>query len=160
MEVLAQTRQERAQQIASAGGIGVLGPPHRLPRYPRRSSWGFGCKASGPFFCVFGHGSTEIGEVLRIYQDAGLVRVCGVRSEIEASHAAAASALGARRKGRGRHLDRSGSTASAGGLHCPALGRVGHLVSARGRDDPRTRGRICSRFPGRNKTPSCGCSAP
>ena len=32
----------------------------------------------------------ELGEVLRIYQDAGLVRVCGVRSEIEASHAAAA----------------------------------------------------------------------
>jgi 3D-(3,5/4)-trihydroxycyclohexane-1,2-dione acylhydrolase (decyclizing) len=42
------------------------------------------------FLCVLGHGSTEIGEVLRVYQDAGLVRVCGVRSEIEASHAAAA----------------------------------------------------------------------
>lgn len=42
------------------------------------------------FFAVFGHGSTELGEVLRIYQDAGLVRVLGVRNEIEASHAAAA----------------------------------------------------------------------
>lgn len=42
------------------------------------------------FIAVFGHGSTEIGEVLRIYQEAGLVRVYGVRSEIEASHAAAA----------------------------------------------------------------------
>ncbi len=42
------------------------------------------------FFSVFGHGSTEIGEVLRIYQDAGLLRVFGLRSEIEASHAAAA----------------------------------------------------------------------
>ena len=42
------------------------------------------------FLAVFGHGSTEIGEVLRVYQEAGLVRVLGLRSEIEASHAAAA----------------------------------------------------------------------
>ncbi len=42
------------------------------------------------FFAVFGHGSTEIGEVLRIYQEEGLVRVFGLRSEIEASHAASA----------------------------------------------------------------------
>ena len=42
------------------------------------------------FFVVFGHGSTEVGEVLRIYQQAGLLRVFGVRNEIEASHAATA----------------------------------------------------------------------
>ncbi len=42
------------------------------------------------FFTVFGHGSTEVGEVLRIYQQAGLVRIYGLRSEIEASHAATA----------------------------------------------------------------------
>jgi 3D-(3,5/4)-trihydroxycyclohexane-1,2-dione acylhydrolase (decyclizing) len=42
------------------------------------------------YFAVFGHGSTEVGEVLRIYQEAGLVKVYGLRSEIEASHAAAA----------------------------------------------------------------------
>jgi 3D-(3,5/4)-trihydroxycyclohexane-1,2-dione acylhydrolase (decyclizing) len=42
------------------------------------------------YFCVLGHGSTEVGEVLRIYHEAGLVSVYGVRSEIEASHAAAA----------------------------------------------------------------------
>ena len=42
------------------------------------------------FLAVFGHGSTEIGEVLRIYQGAGLLKVYGVRSEIEASHAATA----------------------------------------------------------------------
>ncbi len=42
------------------------------------------------FFAVFGHGSTEVGEVLRLYQEAGLVKVYGLRSEIEASHAAAA----------------------------------------------------------------------
>ncbi len=42
------------------------------------------------YFSVLGHGSTEVGEVLRVYQEAGLVRVYGLRSEIEASHAAAA----------------------------------------------------------------------
>lgn len=42
------------------------------------------------FFTVFGHGSTEVGEVLRIYHEAGLARVYGLRSEIEASHAASA----------------------------------------------------------------------
>ena len=42
------------------------------------------------YFTVFGHGSTEVGEVLRVYQEAGLLKVYGVRSEIEASHAATA----------------------------------------------------------------------
>ena len=42
------------------------------------------------YLTVLGHGSTEIGEVLRIYQQAGLVKVYGLHSEIEASHAAAA----------------------------------------------------------------------
>jgi 3D-(3,5/4)-trihydroxycyclohexane-1,2-dione acylhydrolase (decyclizing) len=42
------------------------------------------------YFTVFGHGTTEVGEVLRTYQEAGLVKVYGLRSEIEASHAASA----------------------------------------------------------------------
>lgn len=42
------------------------------------------------YFSVFGHGSTEVAEILRIYQSQGLLKVFGVRSEIEASHAAAA----------------------------------------------------------------------
>ena len=42
------------------------------------------------YLTVLGHGSTEVGEVLRIYQEAGLLRVNGLRNEIEASHAAAA----------------------------------------------------------------------
>ena len=86
---LAQTRQERAQQIAAVGDLGVLG--HRIDTTVSEALvLGLWLQGVRTFFCVFGHGSTEIGEVLRIYQDAGLVRVCGVRSEIEASHAAAA----------------------------------------------------------------------
>ncbi len=39
---------------------------------------------------IFGHGSTEVGEVLRVYAEAGLVRVFPVRHETEAVHAATA----------------------------------------------------------------------
>jgi len=39
---------------------------------------------------VFGHGSTEIAEVLRVYEQEKLVRTYAVRNEIEASHAASA----------------------------------------------------------------------
>ncbi|MCX7027146.1 MAG: thiamine pyrophosphate-dependent enzyme [Spirochaetes bacterium] len=39
---------------------------------------------------VFGHGTTELGEALRAYEEAGAVSVFNVRSEIEASHAATA----------------------------------------------------------------------
>ena len=86
---LAQTRQARAQQIAAVGDLGVLG--RRIDTTISEALvLGLWLQGVRTFFCVFGHGSTELGEVLRIYQDAGLVRVCGVRSEIEASHAAAA----------------------------------------------------------------------
>ena len=42
------------------------------------------------FIGVFGHGSTDVTEVLRIYQDEGLVRTAAVHSEVEAVHAASA----------------------------------------------------------------------
>ena len=42
------------------------------------------------YFAVFGHGSTVVAEVLRTYQESGLVSVFNVRNEVEASHAATA----------------------------------------------------------------------
>ncbi|MEZ5184172.1 MAG: thiamine pyrophosphate-dependent enzyme [Candidatus Nanopelagicales bacterium] len=42
------------------------------------------------YITVFGHGSTELGEVLRVYAEAGAVRVFNVRHETAASHAATA----------------------------------------------------------------------
>jgi 3D-(3,5/4)-trihydroxycyclohexane-1,2-dione acylhydrolase (decyclizing) len=39
---------------------------------------------------IFGHGSTEMGEVLRLYETAGVVKSYGVRNETEATHAACA----------------------------------------------------------------------
>lgn len=41
------------------------------------------------FVGIFGHGMTDVGEVLRIYEQEGVVRVYNVRNEVEASHVAA-----------------------------------------------------------------------
>ena len=88
-------RGARAAAIAAAGGIQAARESGTLPRYIDATVSELlvlGLLAQGvrTFLAVFGHGSTEVGEVLRIYQEAGLVRVYGLRSELEASHAAAA----------------------------------------------------------------------
>ena len=88
-------RLNRARAIASAGGFdaarssGVL-PSHIDTTLSEAVILGLLAQRVTRFLCVLGHGSTEMGEVLRVYQEAGLVRAYGVRSEIEASHAAAA----------------------------------------------------------------------
>lgn len=41
------------------------------------------------FVGIFGHGMTDVGEVLRIYEQEGVVHVYNVRNEVEASHVAA-----------------------------------------------------------------------
>jgi 3D-(3,5/4)-trihydroxycyclohexane-1,2-dione acylhydrolase (decyclizing) len=94
-ERLAQLRTVRAQAIAKAGGIldaRACGALPRIVDITVSEALVLGLIAQGvhKFLTVFGHGSTEIGEVLRIYQQAGLVNVYPVRSEIEASHAATA----------------------------------------------------------------------
>ncbi|MCL4369134.1 MAG: thiamine pyrophosphate-dependent enzyme [Actinobacteria bacterium] len=88
-------REARARAIAAAGGIEEALASGALPRRIDATLseiivLGLLRQQVRVFFTVFGHGSTEVGEVLRVYQRAGLVRVCGIRSEIEGSHAAAA----------------------------------------------------------------------
>ncbi len=92
---LAQMRLQRAMNIASAGGLqnaidnGIL--PTRIDLTVSEAIiLGLMKQGVKKFVAVFGHGSTEIGEVLRIYQQAGLVKVFNVRNEIEASHAVTA----------------------------------------------------------------------
>ncbi len=92
---LTRARRERAEAIAGAGGLdaaildGAL-PPALDTTVSEALVLGLLRQGVTRFVTVLGHGSTEIGEVLRIYQAAGLVGTFGVRSEIEASHAAAA----------------------------------------------------------------------
>jgi 3D-(3,5/4)-trihydroxycyclohexane-1,2-dione acylhydrolase (decyclizing) len=92
---VAAARAERARAIAAAGGLeealaqGSL-PPRIDTTLSEALVLGLVRQGVRVFLAVFGHGSTEVAEVLRVYEQAGLVRTCGVRSEIEASHAAMA----------------------------------------------------------------------
>jgi len=92
---LRRIRYERARCIARAGGIQQARESIELPHYidttvSEALVLGLLQQDVTKFVAVFGHGSTEIGEVLRIYQSTGLVQVYNVRSELEASHAATA----------------------------------------------------------------------
>ena len=44
------------------------------------------------FYAIFGHGSTDLGEVLRVYCESGAVSVVNCRNEVEMAHAATAYA--------------------------------------------------------------------
>lgn len=44
------------------------------------------------FYAIFGHGSTDLGEVLRIYHEEGVVNVVNCRNEVEMAHAATSHA--------------------------------------------------------------------
>ncbi len=85
----------RAAAIARAGGLDealASGALQRDQDVPLAEALVLGLLRQGvhKYVGVFGHGSTAVGEALRIYEAAGLVRAFNVRSEIEASHVAAA----------------------------------------------------------------------
>lgn len=93
--VLADQRSQRAQLIAQAGGIEAAIEVGKLPHLVDTTLsealvLGLLLQDVTRFLVVFGHGSTEIGEVLRIYEDAGVLKTYAVRHETAASHAAAA----------------------------------------------------------------------
>ncbi len=92
---VARERHERAITIAGAGGFEAAITTGAIPTridttLAELIVLGLLRQNVSRYITVLGHGSTELGEVLRIYEGAGLVRTFGVRSEIEASHAAAA----------------------------------------------------------------------
>jgi len=95
VEDIAHPRQLRAAAIAAAGGLDEAIAAGTLPRFIDTTvSEGLvlGLLRQGVtrFVSVLGHGSTEVGEVLRIYEAAGLLQTFAVRNEVEASHAATA----------------------------------------------------------------------
>ena len=94
-EDVTRARLARARAIADSGDIEQALSSGALPRHVDTTLsevivLGLLRQQVRTFLCVLGHGSTEIAEVLRIYQQAGLLRALPVRSEIEASHAATA----------------------------------------------------------------------
>jgi len=94
-EAVAQGRTERATALARAGSLraaleqGLLEP---RPSLTVAEGVVLGLLRNGvrDYLVVLGHGSTELGEVLRIYDAAGVTRTHPVRHETEASHAATA----------------------------------------------------------------------
>lgn len=91
----AADRLQHARAIKAAGGLKNAIELELLPRIldttvSEALVMGLLSQSVRKFIAIFGHGSTELAEVLRIYQENGLCEVFAVRNEIEASHAAAA----------------------------------------------------------------------
>ncbi|MCH2130874.1 MAG: thiamine pyrophosphate-dependent enzyme [Pirellulaceae bacterium] len=92
---LAATRLERAKVIAAAGGIDeAIASGQLSERIDTTLSealvLGLLQQDVRRYLVVLGHGSTEIGEVLRVYEEAGVIQTYAVRHETAASHAATA----------------------------------------------------------------------
>lgn len=87
----------RARAIAEAGGLEAALASGALPRVVEVSlSEGLvlGLLRQGvrKYFAIFGHGSTDLGEALRVYEEEGVARTVNCRNEVEMAHAATALA--------------------------------------------------------------------
>ncbi len=94
-EAVQAAREKRAAAIATCGGVEQAEKKGKLPQridltVSEALVLGLIKQGVRTFFAVFGHGSTDLAEALRLYQKHGLLKVLNTRSEIEASHAAAA----------------------------------------------------------------------
>ncbi|HXF87951.1 MAG TPA: thiamine pyrophosphate-dependent enzyme [Xanthobacteraceae bacterium] len=85
----------RARAIREAGGIEAAVAKGAIPKLIDTSlSEGLvlGLLKQGvkKYLAIFGHGSTDLGEVLRIYEEAGVTRTFNCRNEVAMAHAATA----------------------------------------------------------------------
>ncbi|MCX5912145.1 MAG: thiamine pyrophosphate-dependent enzyme [Deltaproteobacteria bacterium] len=90
-----ESRRNRAKAIAQAGGLKAALESGALPaRADVTLSEGLvlGLLKQGvrKYLVLFGHGSTDLGEVLRVYDEAGLTRTFNFRHETAMAHAATA----------------------------------------------------------------------
>jgi len=88
-------RMARARAIASAGGLDAALASGELPvrvDVTLSEALVLGLLRQGVrrYVAVLGHGSTDLGEVLRVYEEAGALQTHAVRNEVEAAHAATA----------------------------------------------------------------------
>jgi len=87
--------RERARAIAKAGGVEAAlaaGGVPKLVEITLSEALVLGLMKQGvrKYFAIFGHGSTDLGNVLRIYEEAGATRTVNCRNEVEMAHAATA----------------------------------------------------------------------
>ncbi len=85
----------RAHAVAQAGGIEqalAQGTLDRLIQITLSEALLLGLLKQGVsrYFAIFGHGSTDFGNVLRIYEEEGVTRTVNCRNEVEMAHAATA----------------------------------------------------------------------
>lgn len=90
-----QSIERRAAAIAAAGGIEqaiAQGPLDGPIDVTLSEALVLGLMRQGvtKFFAIFGHGSTALAEVLRVYEAHGLIGTWQFRNEVEMAHAATA----------------------------------------------------------------------
>jgi 3D-(3,5/4)-trihydroxycyclohexane-1,2-dione acylhydrolase (decyclizing) len=91
----ADTRQARARAIRAAGSIEAAlasGAVPKLIETTLAEALVLGLLRQGvrKYLAIFGHGSTELGDVLRTYEEEGLTRTFNCRNEVAMAHAATA----------------------------------------------------------------------
>jgi 3D-(3,5/4)-trihydroxycyclohexane-1,2-dione acylhydrolase (decyclizing) len=84
----------RARAVAKAGGLDqalATGLP-KIVEVTLSEALVLGLLKQGlrKYFAIFGHGSTDLGNVLRVYEEEGLTRTINCRNEVEMAHAATA----------------------------------------------------------------------
>ena len=88
-------RSTRAAAVAAAGSVDAALAAGSLPAVQDLTLnealiLGLARQGVRKYIGVFGHGSTDLGEALRVYESEGVLTVFNVRYEVEASHAASA----------------------------------------------------------------------
>lgn len=95
LQVAESKLRQRARAIAQSGGLeGALikGNIRKLVECTLSEALVLGLLKQGvsKYFAIFGHGSTELGDVLRVYEQEGVTRTLNCRNEVEMAHAATA----------------------------------------------------------------------
>lgn len=93
MNEMIEQRKKRAREIKTYGTIQKAVEAGSLEQFQNISLseavvLGLVNQGVRTFVGIFGHGTTDVGEVLRIYEEENAVRTVNVRNEVEASHVA------------------------------------------------------------------------
>ena len=94
MNEMMEQRRKRAKEIKTHGTIRKAVEAGSLEQFQDISLseavvLGLINQGVKTFVGIFGHGMTDVGEVLRIYEEESAVKTVNVRNEVEASHVAA-----------------------------------------------------------------------
>ena len=85
----------RARAVKAAGGLEQAVTQGGIPKLiectlSEALVLGLAKQGVRKYFAIFGHGSTDLGNVLRIYEEEGVTRTVNCRNEVEMAHAATA----------------------------------------------------------------------